>query len=318
MKKGINALEIIFGLFVMIIVVLVIIRLFIKQVGPETLQPVQNQLNDISDSFGFIQAKNECGNLCTSYQLSSCDLADAVDFCQKKVQIDIDENGVSGESSPGAMQHGAGVRGIPYCEDGLYCFDIMEDCGCASIVLNPDTCDVIMCEYYMIRHGFTEEEAKGMVKQYVNTGTCKMTLQAGPLQLDTIMGSGKNWFDRRGMGDCVISGTSIVSGFELSLGACEVDAASKEYSCDVSGLTGNCDLIVISISNSANEQYGHASTAEGHTINLDKTKLQGIFVLEEDPLPDISSGECNLQLVCGDENVRDSEILNQPTSCSFV
>lgn len=228
MKKGFTALEIIFSLFVLVIVVLVLVRLFIKQVNVE---PITRELDSVVDAFGHDKAYAECSTLCSSYQVSNCDLGKAVDFCQKKVALDLDGNGKPGEKSTVA-NHGGAVRGIPYCEDGMYCFHVIEGCNCGSVVLTPDMCDALMCEYYQTKQGFTEAQSKDLIKSQVNTGSCRLTYTVGSVTLDTDMNSQNNWWVRGGFGDCKF-GQGGTAGFEAGCpeGAITILNGMGFYSC---------------------------------------------------------------------------------------
>lgn len=161
--KGINALEIVFAMFILIVVTLVVIRLFTTTVSPDYLPPIE----DFRATYNYDKEKSKCENLCSYYTSKGCiDLVPAVSFCQQKVMLDIDGNHRVGEKG-----HGGLVAGIPYCEDGLYCFHIAE-CGCGSFVLTAEQCLIVMKDYYMNQLGLSENEAKQAIINQIRPGEC--------------------------------------------------------------------------------------------------------------------------------------------------
>src|SRR3989338_2625787 len=111
MGKGVNALEIIFGMFILIIVVLVLIRIFTSIVTPSK---ITDQLNSFETAYQFEAQKATCTGACEAYLNNNCNRREAVDYCLKKISIDLD-----GDKAPGERGTGNFVRGLPYCEDGL-------------------------------------------------------------------------------------------------------------------------------------------------------------------------------------------------------
>jgi hypothetical protein len=161
--KGINALEIVFAMFILIVVTLVIIRLFTTTVTKETLPNIQ----DFRETYNYDKEKTKCDNLCSYYTSDGCsDLGAAVTYCQEKIGIDIDGNYRTNEKG-----HGGLITGVPYCEDGLYCFHITE-CGCGSYILSPKNCLEIMKEYYMNKMGLSENVTNQIIANRITPGKC--------------------------------------------------------------------------------------------------------------------------------------------------
>jgi len=144
MRKGVNALEIVFGMFLLIIVVFIVIRLTTTFVRPEK---VSAPLQSFEASTQYNDELGKCKNLCENYNANNCNRRDAVNYCLQKVKLDID-----GNSIPGEKGHGNFVRNLPYCEDGLYCFHI-NDCYCGSYKLDKQECMKILCDYYAYDEG---------------------------------------------------------------------------------------------------------------------------------------------------------------------
>jgi len=164
MSKGVNALEIVFAMFILIVVTLVVIRLFTGIVKQDTLP----NLDDFRQAYRYSQEKSKCSNLCSDYTIGGCtsnDLAAAYAFCEHKINLDIDGNNV-----PGEIGHYGVVTSIPYCEDGLYCFHIQE-CGCGNYILGPEACLQTMRDY--LTKIVPKDTAEKMICNKITYGTCK-------------------------------------------------------------------------------------------------------------------------------------------------
>lgn len=162
-EKGIDALEIVFAMFILIVVTLVIIRLFTTTVSRESLP----NIDDFRSAYNYDKEKSHCNNDCSAYTSNGCsDLAAAVTFCQERISVDIDGNFKTNEKG-----HGGLIAGIPYCEDGLYCFHITE-CGCGSFVLTPEQCLIVMKDYYVTQMGLSEQTADQIIVNKITPGTC--------------------------------------------------------------------------------------------------------------------------------------------------
>jgi hypothetical protein len=234
MNKGIDALEIVFAMFILIVVTLVVIKLFTGIVTENSLPP----LNDFKESYNYDKEKNMCSNLCTRYTQGECaDLESAVTFCQHKVSISIDGNYKTGEA-----KHFGIVAKIPYCEDGLYCFNIYKTCGCGGYDLDAQTCKDIMNDFYASQ-GFSQATTNSMICNSILPGECEKdprrwtgtNLPAGftpqaALGSDAAYGVGNPpyigadyWWKYAGYGDICKAGTSgattttVASSSQVSL-----------------------------------------------------------------------------------------------------
>jgi len=161
-KKGLNALELIFTLFVLIVVVLVVIKMFINRMNFNEVKPVE----DVKESFKYSAALSKCNSLCEDYMQDKSNY-NALRFCQQKIGIDIDGDGKVGQEAAYGV-----LVGIPLCEDGIYCFHIKE-CGSGSVALDAERCLMDMCRYYEIDNGLPEDTAIQLIKERVHYGTCK-------------------------------------------------------------------------------------------------------------------------------------------------
>ena len=103
-KKGLNALELIFTLFILIVVVLVVIRMFVQKMKLDQIKPVE----DITESYNYYAALSECNNLCQDYTQDKSSY-NALRFCQERIEIDIDGDGRVGQEGAYGV-----LIGIPY------------------------------------------------------------------------------------------------------------------------------------------------------------------------------------------------------------
>lgn len=251
MKKGVDALQMVFAMFILIVVTLVVIRLFTGIVKPGSLP----NINDFKDTYNYDREVSSCESLCGSYTASECsDYASAVSFCQKQISIDIDGNFKTGEK-----RHFGIVNGIPYCEDGLYCFHIVRNCGCRGYYLDAATCRVIMLDYYKDTIGFSDETAKSTICKYISPGDCEkdptkwtgLSLPTG-FQPQPALGDDTKyatngyigadyWWKKAGYLDIGCGQTTSGGGLTLS---CTNPAGTKDIKCSWTGCTGNTDVYV--------------------------------------------------------------------------
>lgn len=168
MRKGVNALEMVFAMFILIVVAVVVINLFTKIVKTEQItQPLQ----EIKQAANYDKEIRRCTDFCERYAggVNPCsDLSAAATFCLEKVAIDIDRNG-----APGEKGHGGVVNTLPYCEDGQYCFMIKKDCACGTQLLDATNCLLILKDFFTSQ-ALTEEQANKQIYNNIKPGTCNL------------------------------------------------------------------------------------------------------------------------------------------------
>ena len=166
MRKGVNALEIVFGMFLLLIVVFVVIRLITNFVTPSKVaEPLQN----FDSAYRYSQERSKCKDLCDQYTTEECNIRNAVNYCLQKIDIDITGNKRTGEPNRGGF-----VTNLPYCEDGLYCFHIY-DCRCGTYKLTPENCRRVLCDYYIREMGLEDlNEVANIITgpNGISFGTC--------------------------------------------------------------------------------------------------------------------------------------------------
>ncbi|MBU5688681.1 MAG: hypothetical protein KQA41_00420 [Candidatus Aenigmarchaeota archaeon] len=176
MSKGLNALEIVFGMLLLVIVTFVLIRLITNIV---TEKKVTQPLQEFDQAYRFSQELAKCKDLCSKYISNDCNIRDAVNYCLSKVNIDINGNKKTGEKFVGGL-----VANLPYCEDGLYCFHI-DDCSCGTFKLDPENCRKILCQYYISDMGLEPEKAAQIITgpKGINFGTCNPDITRWNIEL---------------------------------------------------------------------------------------------------------------------------------------
>jgi hypothetical protein len=163
MRKGVDALQMVFAMFILIVVTLVMIKLFTGIVKPDTLP----KIDDFQHAYNYNREMIRCGNLCNSFTSGGCtDMRSAVGFCREKVSIDINGDGRTGERKAYGI-----IAGIPYCEDGLYCFHIYQ-CACGYTELDAKECLDVMKDFYTQESG-SEATGKEATCKAIQPGECE-------------------------------------------------------------------------------------------------------------------------------------------------
>jgi hypothetical protein len=272
MPKGVNALELIFAMFILIVVAFVVIRLFTGVVSPSTLPNIQ----DFKETYNYQQEKQKCENLCNRFIESNCqDYSAAASYCLQKVSLSIDGNSVTGERGHYGM-----VANLPYCEDGLYCFHI-NDCTCGSVVLDAKNCLIYLQSYYMEKAGFSESATKQLIcsDTGIKPGSCcPEPTTCNPKQW-SVKPKGFNattypdidathWWVNAGYGAyCTGVGPSGGGGGAVSLSNCQLDKSTDPWSfkCDTNCLAA--DTIGVTDSNKLSSGEPNPTIAGGKVIS---------------------------------------------------
>lgn len=170
MKKGLNALELVFTLFILIVVVLVVVRMFIQQMK---LGKIQEPLKRWEDVNRYQSARSECEIYCEAFRNNPGDINVIKDYCTHRAPVDLNGDGKTYEQlAPGEIAAGRVVSQVPYCEDGIYCFHIY-DCYSGTIHLTARECLMYLCNYYTSPTvGYDPELAMEAVKKEITWGTC--------------------------------------------------------------------------------------------------------------------------------------------------
>ncbi|MBD3203074.1 hypothetical protein GF327_02170 [Candidatus Woesearchaeota archaeon] len=114
-KRGEKSLQMIFGLFMLLIISLVVLAMFFRFVKQGTGKTSQ-ELEDWAKEMAIESAKSECERLCNQ----AGDEASKIEFCSKAFQVDWDEDG----SVEGAAQYGQWW----FCEKKVPCFVLVDNC----------------------------------------------------------------------------------------------------------------------------------------------------------------------------------------------
>ena len=148
-KKGEKSLQMIFGLFILLIISLVVLSLFFKFIGKSSSQTeaITTKYFSESQKGNVIQ---ECENLCGNIK----GIDGAIEFCRKTYQVDWNGNNIQGNLiSEGRWE---------FCEDKIPCFILVECRGYTGL-----DCKSILSTQ---RQDFLTELTKDNV-----SGTCGMS-----------------------------------------------------------------------------------------------------------------------------------------------
>ncbi len=113
--------------------------------------------------------RQDCDSLCARYIDANSDPREALAYCEKYFEIDLNRNGkIPGEA--------ARITGFGVCEDRVYCLNI-HPCiweSSKNNYLTTKKCRDIMCDYYTNQTGGDKEAAARMVKEKMNFGSCDL------------------------------------------------------------------------------------------------------------------------------------------------
>jgi len=132
-RKGEKSLQMIFGLFILLIISLVVLSLFFKFTEKSSSQ-MSTASTEYFSKAAIDKAIQECQNLCDTIHDSN----DIIEFCGKIQRIDFNgDNALLDKVSRGKWD---------FCEDQVPCFILDDNCKngeydgfkCKQVLLNPD------------------------------------------------------------------------------------------------------------------------------------------------------------------------------------
>lgn len=158
-RKGQMSLEMIIGLIILLVVAAVVIKIFMDKMSGDALAP--------PETLELEAFRQHCDALCTRYVDTNFAGAEALAYCEKSFEIDLNKNGkIPGEAWK--------LEGYGLCEDRVYCFNIKE-CNWGSSErsrLSPEKCKDIMCDVYTERYGDNNVTAAEYIETKIEFGSC--------------------------------------------------------------------------------------------------------------------------------------------------
>ncbi len=152
-KKGEKSLQMIFGLFILLIISLVVLSLFFK-FTEKSSSTMSSTGKEYFAKAAVDKAIQECQVLCESIE----DVNTAIEFCKKYQSIDWDgDNLLNSKVSYGRWD---------FCEDKVPCFVLVDNCK--EGIYNGEGCNSLLDQY---RDDFYESlynEPNGNIEE----GTC--------------------------------------------------------------------------------------------------------------------------------------------------
>lgn len=159
-RKGQMSLEMIIGLVILLVVAAVVIKIFLDRMGSTGTDLTKGEL--ALESF-----RQNCNILCQRYVDTNFAGSEALAYCEKSFEIDLNKNGkIPGESGQ--------VNAFGVCEDHVYCFNIIE-CNWGPSEKNrltPTKCKDIMCDVYTSRQGGDNNTAAQYIATKIEFGSC--------------------------------------------------------------------------------------------------------------------------------------------------
>ncbi len=179
-KQGFTALEMVFMIFILVVVTLVVIRMFTQYMNPKQ---VTNVVNDVTKHYKYTQLRQICEGYCEEFKNaadSDTRLYYAYLWCTEKLRESnregIDFNGDGEYNGPVV------IANKPYCEDGLYCFHFFS-CQGDYMTLDMKACPRIICQY-LSKTMPADQVTKAINNmQVISTGTCQKDIHAWPKEM---------------------------------------------------------------------------------------------------------------------------------------
>jgi competence protein ComGC len=200
--KGFTAIEIVFMIFILLVVAIVVIQLVVKNVGTQKLVAVVQQVEQLSK---FQYMKDTCNKICENIKTASSykeKLSLMAMWCSYKIRdgdregIDMNDNGIYRDFYV--------VAGLPYCEDGTYCFHFFS-CDLGNFYLDRERCAEILCEYYLQQFNGDDAEATDAVANVISPGSCKIDETMLPKNVRLLKDESSWWYDDTfGSVDCSV------------------------------------------------------------------------------------------------------------------
>ncbi|MFH1398726.1 MAG: hypothetical protein ABIG95_01285 [Candidatus Woesearchaeota archaeon] len=177
-KKGEKSLQMIFGLFILLIISLVVLSLFFK-----FTEKSSGTMTETQETF-FSEAKkqdaiSDCENLCNKIT----NVNNALEFCKATKMIDFDSDKMASKATQADWGEWS------FCEDRIPCF-ILTDCKSGITTYDGSKCKEVMTEKRMQFYKALEYDSTEVTGD-VKGGTCKMDVSGEPQ-------SSPNWVYRYG------------------------------------------------------------------------------------------------------------------------
>ncbi len=166
MKAQTNPVEIVIGLFIILVVAASVLLLFRNLMGQQTSQ-LQEQMVEQNRQNSVSLALQKCNNLCQEAQAASCSELSAAKFCLESVEIDYNGNGQKNSNEFGSE------AGIYSCESPVYCFQLTDcsRCGVTSGAVGARTCKAKLCSYWG-KQGMSGDTLNSMFTSQIRPGDC--------------------------------------------------------------------------------------------------------------------------------------------------
>jgi len=165
-RAQIKAVEIVLGMFILLVVATVLLQVFRSFMGQQTGQ-LQEEIMEQNRQNSISLALQKCNGLCQQAQAAGCSDLSVAKFCLEQVEIDYNGNGQRNSREFGQE------AGIYSCEIPVYCFQLTDcqRCGVSSQIQGAKTCKTKLCSYWSAQ-GITGDSLNQMAASQFKPGDC--------------------------------------------------------------------------------------------------------------------------------------------------
>lgn len=165
-RAQVKAVEIVLGMFILLVVSVVLIQLFKNFMGQQAGQ-LQDTMLEEKIRASKDRALESCNSQCSQASAASCSDLEMANFCLKKVGIDYNGNGRADSKEYGE------IVGVYTCEDPVYCFQLTscDRCGIPSGAEGARKCKQILCSYWS-SIGLEGDSLNKMAASQIVPGEC--------------------------------------------------------------------------------------------------------------------------------------------------
>jgi len=166
MRGETKPIEIILGIFILIVVSVMLLQLVRRFMTEQSGRLEQLSLEERRQA-SMENALQVCNNLCNRAMAESCSDAKVAEYCLQEVSIDYNGNGRTFGNEYGS------AAGIYTCEIPVYCFQITEcsSCNLPQGVQGAQRCKTRLCSFWS-QQGISGDTLKTTVQNYLKPGTC--------------------------------------------------------------------------------------------------------------------------------------------------
>lgn len=166
MRAQVKAIEIILGMFILLVVAVALLQVFRQFMTQQSGQLEQTIIQERVESSRKM-AMQKCNSMCNEAITDSCSEAKVAEYCLHEVGIDYNGNGETRSDEYGS------TAGIYSCEEPVYCFQISncDQCGIQQGAEGARKCREKLCSF-LSSQGLSGDTLNNMAKTSIEPGDC--------------------------------------------------------------------------------------------------------------------------------------------------